>query len=38
MREVIFYKLPNGECPVEIFLDSLTGKQADKVTWVLSLV
>ena len=38
MREVIFYKLPNGTCPVEEFLDSLNGKQADKVTWVLSLV
>ena len=38
MREVIFYKLPNGICPVEEFLDSLGGKQADKITWVLSLV
>lgn len=38
MREVIFYKLPNGDCPVEVFLDSLTGKQADKITWVLSAV
>ena len=38
MREVIFYKLPNGECPVKAFLDSLNGKQADKITWVLSLV
>jgi len=38
MREVIFYKLPNGTCPVEDFLDSLTGKQANKITWVLSLV
>ena len=38
MREVIFYKLPNGDCPVEEFLDSLSGKQADKITWVLNLV
>ncbi len=38
MREVIFYKLPNGTCPVEDFLDSLSAKQADKITWVLSLV
>ena len=38
MREVIFYKLPNGECPVADFLDSLNGKQADKITWLLSLV
>ena len=38
MREVIFYKTASGKCPVEEFLDSLTGKQADKVTWTLSLV
>lgn len=38
MRKVIFYKLPSGECPVEVFLDSLTAKQADKVTWVLGLI
>lgn len=38
MREVIFYKTARGKCPVEEFLDTLTGKQADKVTWTLSLV
>lgn len=38
MREVIFYMTASGKCPVEEFLDSLTGKQADKVTWTLSLV
>jgi hypothetical protein len=38
MREVIFYKTAGGRCPVEEFLDSLTGKQADKGTWTLSLV
>lgn len=38
MREVIFYKTVKGICPVEEFLDSLTGKQAQKVTWVLQLV
>ena len=38
MREVIFYKTASGKCPVEEFLDTLTGKQADKVTWTLSLV
>ena len=37
-REVIFYKAASGKCPVEDFLDSLTGKQANKVTWTLSLV
>ena len=38
MRTVIFYRLPNDSCPVEDFLDSLTGKQAQKVLWVLQLV
>ena len=38
MREIIFYKTQNGACPVEKFLDSLAAKQAQKVTWVLSLV
>ncbi len=38
MREVIFYKTINGRCPVEDFLDTLTSKQARKVTWVMSLV
>ena len=38
MREVIFYKTATGDCPVEGFLDSLSGKQADKITWVLSIV
>jgi phage-related protein len=38
MRTVNFYRLPNGQSPVEAFLDSLTGKQAQKVTWVLKLI
>lgn len=38
MREVIFYKTVKGNSPVEEFLDSLTAKQAQKVTWVLQLV
>ena len=38
MRTVIFYRLSNGNSPVEEFLDSLTGKQAQKVLWVLQLV
>ena len=38
MRTVSFYRLPNGVSPVEEFLDSLTGKQAQKVLWVLQLV
>ena len=38
MRTVEFYRLPNGNSPIEEFLDSLTGKQAQKVLWVLQLV
>ena len=38
MRTVNFYRLPNGNSPIEAFLDSLTGKQAQKVLWVLQLV
>lgn len=38
MREIEFYKLSSGKCPVEEFLDSLSGKQAQKVAWVLQLI
>lgn len=38
MREIHFYKLPSGESPIEEFLDSLTSKQAQKVTWVMQLI
>jgi Cu+-exporting ATPase len=38
MRTVDFYHLPNGSSPIEEFLDSLTGKQAQKVLWVLQLI
>lgn len=38
MREIVFYRTENGKCPIEDFLDSLTAKQAKKVTWVMSLV
>jgi phage-related protein len=38
MRAIHFYRLPNGECPIEAFLDSLSGRQAQKVIWVLRLV
>ena len=37
-RTVIFYRTASGSCPVEAFLDSLSGKQAQKVLWVLRLV
>jgi phage-related protein len=38
MRTVNFYRLPNGQSPIESFLDSLTGKQAQKVLWVLQII
>lgn len=38
MREIRFYRSPSGRSPVEEFLDSLSGKQAQKVIWVLRLV
>ena len=38
MREVVFYKTTSGECPAREFLDSLPGKAARKVVWVLSLL
>ena len=38
MREIRFYRTASGRSPVEEFLDSLSGNQAKKVIWVLSLV
>lgn len=38
MPNVLFYKTANGRNPVADFLDSLDGKQAQKVAWVLELV
>src|SRR5215211_6349294 len=38
MRTINFCRLPNGQNPVESLLDSLTGKQAQKVLWVLQLI
>ena len=35
---VTFYKTVDGKCPIEDFLNSLSGKVAQKVTWVLSLL
>jgi phage-related protein len=37
MREVNFYQLESGKYPAKEFLNSLTGKQAKKVTWILEL-
>jgi hypothetical protein len=37
-RTVIFYKTQEGRCPVKGFLDSLSGKVAQKIVWVLNLL
>ena len=37
-REVIFYESPEGQKPIQRFLDKLDGKQAKKVAWTLQLV
>ncbi len=37
-RKVIFYRTETGKCFIEDFLESLPGKTAQKVTWVLSLL
>ena len=38
MRTIDFYRTPSSRCPVEEFLDSLTGKQAQKAAWTLQLI
>jgi phage-related protein len=38
VREIVFYRTQSGANPVEEFLDSLTGKQAQKAAWVLHLI
>jgi phage-related protein len=38
MREIIFYTTPSGKSPVQDFLDSLSAKESQKVTWVLNLL
>ena len=38
MRNIVFYRTESGGSPVEDFLNSLSGKQAQRVAWVLRLV
>jgi len=38
VKEIKFYKTRSGKVPVKDFLDSLSSKQAKKVTWILELV
>ena len=37
-RTIIFYRTRDKKCPIQDFLDSLSGKVARKVSWVLSLL
>lgn len=37
-RQIIFYRTKDGKCPVEEFLDSLSGKVAQKIAWVLEIL
>jgi phage-related protein len=38
VRNVKFYKSQFGSCPIIDFIYSLSGKQAQKITWVLQIV
>lgn len=38
MKEVLFYKMTSGKSPIKDFLNSLSAKEAQKVTWVLNLI
>lgn len=38
VREIRFFANEQGRKPVEDFLDSLSSKQAQKATWVMSLI
>jgi phage-related protein len=37
-RTVLFYRTADGKCPVQEFIDSLPGKAAQKIVWVLKLL
>lgn len=37
-RGIEFYRTEDGRCPTQEFLDSLPGKVAQKVIWVLKLI
>jgi phage-related protein len=38
VREIEFYKMKDGKCPVDEFLDSLPGKVVQKITWLLEIL
>ena len=37
-RKITFYRMANGQCPVEDFLTTISSKAAQKVVWVLLLL
>ena len=37
-RQIKFYRTKAGRSPVKDFIDALSGKQAQKVAWVLRLI
>jgi len=38
MTTISFYQTSSGNKPVQAYLDSLTDKQVEKITWVLKLI
>jgi len=38
MREIVFYRTDAGKCYIDEFLDSLSGKEAQKVVWIFKIV
>jgi len=38
MRGIVFYRTETGKCYIEDFLDSLSGKEAQKIVWVFKLI
>jgi phage-related protein len=38
MRTFEFYRTETGRCPVEEFLDSLSGKEMQKIDWVMRVL
>ena len=38
MRQITFYKTKLDVAPVEVFLDALSAKQAQKIVWTMQLV
>ncbi len=38
MKKIVFYETENGQIPVKEFLDNLSEKVVQKITWVLKLI